>query len=58
MGAALEKMFFKKGVQELKSNYQSLNEIEVREALQENPKRIAEYSDGNKLLIVVNIATR
>ena len=51
-------MFFKKGVQALKTDYQSLNEIEVREALQDNPKRIAEYSDGNKLLIVVNIATR
>ena len=58
MGAALEKLFFKKGVQALTTEFQSLNEIEVKEALQDQGKLIAEYSDSNKLLIVVNIATR
>ena len=58
MGALVAKMVFKSGHDKLSaSNFDSLNEIPVKELLGTDENPLGNYVAGKKVYLVVNVAT-
>ena len=58
MGAAIAKIIFKNGNDQLTSNYNSLNKIPAKTILNEQIDELEQLYIGKKLIIIVNVSLK